>query len=455
MSNFLPNALVERLNEQEGFDSEAFNKVHEQGDQVTSIRINSLKQNSVPFQNAHPVPWCDKGYYLPDRPVFTLDPLYHAGCYYVQEASSMFVAHILKEIALEGNAIRALDLCGAPGGKSTLLASYLGRESLLVCNEVIKSRANILLDNIVRWGTSNIVVTNNDPSTFGRLPGYFDLLLIDAPCSGSGMFRKAQEAIDEWSLANVKLCSDRQKRIVGESISTLVRDGYLIYSTCSYSKEENEDILDWILTEYGFESIPIALDSNWGIEETRSASHRAFGYRFYPHKAKGEGFFVAVLRKKEDQSTFSRKRSKFEKSGVPPHVVSEWLAQSSDFTSFMHGDHIHIFPKKYQEDLKWFQQVLYIKQAGTIIGKWTGRELVPSHDLACSVHIKTDLPAQELSLDLALQFLRKESMLAGDFTGVKSGWCLVRYKGVNLGWVKVLPNRINNYYPKEVRIINL
>ncbi len=455
MSNFLPNELVKRLNEQEGFDSEAFNKVHEQGDKITSIRLNSLKQDSAPFENVNLVQWCDKGYYLAERPIFTLDPLYHAGCYYVQEASSMFIAHILKEIGLENSVTRALDLCAAPGGKSTLLTSYLGNESLVVSNEVIKSRANILADNMVRWGTANVVVTNNDPSAFNRLPGYFDLLLIDAPCSGSGMFRKDHETIDEWSLANVKLCSDRQKRILAESLNSLITDGYLIYSTCSYSKEENEDILDWILNEYAFESIPIALDSDWGIEETQSTKHQASGYRFYPHKVKGEGFFVAVLQKKENQSSFSRKKIKFEKNVVPSKIVSDWVEERQDYTQFMHGDYIHIFPKNYEEDLRWFQQVLYIKQAGTNIGKWTGRELLPSHDLACSIHIRTDLAAKDVTLDVALQFLRKDSLDIVDFTAVKLGWCLIRYKGTNLGWIKILSNRINNYYPKEVRIMNL
>jgi len=455
MSNFLPNELIKRLSEQEGVDLEAFRNVHEQGEKITSIRLNPFKQDFVPFENITPVPWCDEGYYLSQRPVFTLDPLYHAGCYYVQEASSMFIAHILKQIALENSETRALDLCAAPGGKSTLLTSCLGSKSLLVSNEVIKSRAHILADNIVRWGTTNVVVTNNDPSAFNRLPGYFDLLLVDAPCSGSGMFRKSPGAVDEWSLANVKLCSDRQKRILAESLSSLASHGYLIYSTCSYSREENEDILDWILTEYTFESVSVTVDTNWGIEETQSTKHKAFGYRFYPHKVKGEGFFVAILKKKEDQSTFSRIKSKPEKNIISPEILPNWVEGSEEYVSFMHEDDIHMFPKNYAEDLKWFQQVLYIKLVGTNIGKWTGRELLPSHDLACNVHVRTAIPAQEVTLDVARQFLRKESMDVLDFTNVKSGWCLVRYKGINLGWVKVLPNRINNYYPKECRIMNL
>lgn len=455
MSNFLPNELVKRLNEQEGFDAAAFNKVHEQGDKITSIRLNPWKQTSVPFKSAIPVAWCDKGYYLTERPVFTVDPLYHAGCYYVQEASSMCIAHILQELELENKAIRALDLCAAPGGKSTLLADYLGSESILVSNEVIKSRAHVLRDNIVRWGVSNVVVTNNDPSTFSRLPGYFDLLVVDAPCSGSGMFRKDEGAIDEWSLANVKLCSDRQKRILAESISTLATEGYLFYSTCSYSSEENEDILDWIKEEYGFESIPIRFPSQWGIAEIQSPKHQAFGYRFYPHKLKGEGFFIAVLRKTETQPSFSRKKIKSEKNSVPTKVLSDWTEQPANHMAFIHDEHIHIFPKKYEEDLRWYQQVLYIKQAGVNIGKWNGRELIPSHDLACSVHIKTDLSAQDVTREVALKYLRKESLAVTDFPAILTGWCLVRYDGTNLGWVKVLPNRVNNYYPKEVRIMHL
>lgn len=455
MSNFLPNELVRRLSEQEGFDRDAFIQTHEEGDKITSIRLNPFKQQIAPFADTDPIPWCGQGYYLSERPVFTLDPLYHAGCYYVQEASSMFIAHILKELGLCSSETRALDLCAAPGGKSTLLTSYLGEGSLLVANEVIKTRAHILTDNMTRWGAANVVVTNNDPSAFQRLPGYFDLILIDAPCSGSGMFRKDQDAIDEWSLANVKLCSDRQKRILADSLTSLATEGYLIYSTCSYSREENEDILDWILNEYGFESISVEVDSNWGIEVTESREHRARGYRFYPHKIKGEGFFVAVLKKKGAQQTFNRKRSKPEKSTVPPKVVSAWVDGGDEFLHFMHDGHIHIFPKQYTEDLKWLQQVLYIKQAGTNIGKWTGKELLPTHDLACSIHIRPDLSGQELSAEVALQFLRKESLDVTHFTDVRSGWCLVRYKNVNLGWVKVLPNRVNNYYPKEMRIMNL
>lgn len=455
MSNFLPNELISRLNEQEGFDFEAFRKVHEQGDETISIRLNPFKQNKIPFESVTPVPWCDKGYYLSDRPVFILDPLCHAGCYNVQEASSMFIAHILTAIGLVKSEIRALDLCAGPGDKSTLLTSYLGNRSLLVSNEVIESRVNILMNNMTRWGTANVVVTNNDPTAFGRLPGYFDLLLVDAPSSGSGMIRKDQNMVDDWSLANIKLCSDRQKQMLSGSLSSLITNGYLIYSTSSYSREENEDILDWILTEYAFESVSVSFDATWGIEETHSTEHNAFGYRFYPHKVQGEGFFIAVMKKKEVQTTFNRNQSKSEKDVILSAVISDWIAEDEGYEHFIHEGHIYAFPKDYAEDLKWLQQVLYLKQAGTNIGKWTGLEIVPSQDLAWSIHVKKDLPAEDVPLDIALQFLRNERLNMGDFRSLKPGWCLVRYKGANLGWVKVLPNKIDNYYPKEARFLNL
>ncbi|MGJ1316761.1 methyltransferase RsmF C-terminal domain-like protein, partial [Sphingobacterium multivorum] len=223
--------------------------------------------------------------------------------YYPQDASSMFIDHIIRSLKLNERSVRALDLCAAPGGKSTLLNSSLHPESLLVANEIIKTRVTVLQDNLMKWGNANTVTTNNDPAAFNRLPGYFDLMVVDAPCSGSGMFRKDTDAIDEWSEANVKLCSERQQRILAESLATLNKGGYLFYSTCSYSPEENEDIVDWLLDSGDFESIEIAIEEHWGIDHTSSNKHRAHGYRFYPHKLGGEGFFIAVLKKIGEQET--------------------------------------------------------------------------------------------------------------------------------------------------------
>ena len=455
MSNILPNALVRKLGANPFFDQDAFIAAHENSNAAISIRLNTDKKVQLDFELKANVLWSNEGYYLNERPKFTLDPLFHAGCYYVQEASSMFIERIVKELKLDQEEIKALDLCAAPGGKSTLLNSSLSHNSLLVANEIIKSRVTILQDNLIKWGRPNCVVTNNDPSAFKRLPGFFDLILVDAPCSGSGMFRKDEDSIDEWSEANVKLCSERQKRILSDVMSSLATDGILIYSTCSYSIEENEQILDWLLDTYSLESISIGLDENWNIEETKSEKHKASGYRFYPHKVRGEGFFVAVLKMKDIQPTFSLKKVKFEKSPISNENIKAWVNKDFDFGTILHQDNIHVFRKDHEQYIKALQNVLYLKNAGTMIGKWTGKELIPSHDLAMSVYYSKEISSVELPLAQAQNYLRKEQLDMSLFEEANKGWCLVTYKNVPLGWVKVLGNRINNYYPKEIRISNL
>ncbi|WP_312329845.1 methyltransferase RsmF C-terminal domain-like protein [Sphingobacterium sp.] len=453
MSNFLPNALVKKLGVNPLFDKNAFIKVHEEGIRATAIRLNPNKLEECPFDSKGKVPWCNAAYYLQDRPVFTLDPLFHAGAYYPQDASSMFIDHIIQCLKLNLHAVRALDLCGAPGGKSTLLNSSLHPDSLLVANEIIKSRVTILQDNLMKWGNANTVTTNNDPAAFNRLPGFFDLIVVDAPCSGSGMFRKDADAIEEWSEANVKLCSERQQRILAESLTALKEGGYLFYSTCSYSSEENEDIVDWLLDSGDFESVEITVEDNWGIDHTYSVKHRGHGYRFYPHKLGGEGFFIAVLKKVGEQEMFNRKRIKPEKSDVPKGILNDWISNSDSLHTFLHHEDIYVFPKMYENDLKYLQNVLYLKNAGTNVGKLNRKELIPSHALALSNYL-VEYKSVDLSLEDARNYLRKENIVVDTFAGIQ-GWAIARFQGQRLGWMKVLPNRINNYYPKELRIVNL
>lgn len=454
MSNFLPNALINRLNEEPEFNMQAFLKVHENEQKISSVRINPAKINAPEstLSISERVPWCDRGYFLDKRPIYTLDPLYHSGAYYSQEASSMFLAFAMQSLGLDTMPLVALDLCAAPGGKSTLLQSYLSEDSLLVSNEIIKARATILEENSMKWGGVNVVVTNNDPVSFGRLPGFFDLLVVDAPCSGSGMFRKDHDAIDEWSEANVKLCADRQRRILADTISSLKTGGYLFYSTCSYSREENEEIVNWMKHEFDLSSVSLDVPKEWGI--TQSQTGDASGYRFYPHEVKGEGFFFAMLQKKGEQSSFSRKKIKMEKKHAPKDELPKWIDDDGLY-GFLHHDQLHAFPTQYEIELEAMQKILYLKNAGTRLGKWTGRELIPSHDLALSMRVRKDIAGIDVDLATALQFLRKETLGAAINTSGEVGWLLVRYQGVNLGWIKALSNRINNYYPKEFRIANL
>src|SRR6186997_1110290 len=286
----LPQLLLDSLASVKGFDKEDFIKIHESGEQVTSIRVNSSKKfeiSNLKFQ----IPWAETGFYLETRPSFTFDPLFHAGCYYVQEASSMFLEQALKQTVDLSQPLKILDLCAAPGGKSTHILSLITKESLLVSNEVIRSRANILNDNINKWGCSNVLVTSNDPRDFQRLENYFDVIVVDAPCSGSGLFRRDPDAIEEWSEQNVALCSQRQQRILADVLPALKNGGVLVYSTCSYSKNEDEEICDWLISELKVESLKLKVEENWNIVQSD------VGYRFWPDKIKGEGFFIACFRK--------------------------------------------------------------------------------------------------------------------------------------------------------------
>ncbi len=290
-----------------GFNRKTFDEAHKRDEQLVSVRFNPDKTFSVQclkFKVQSSVPWCPYGRYLHERPSFTLDPLLHGGAYYVQEASSMFLWYVLEQtIGKNTSGLRVLDLCGAPGGKSTLLASYF-KDALIVSNEVIRSRAAILVENITKWGSDHIVVTNNDPKDFVSLQGYFDVIVVDAPCSGSGLFRKNPDAISEWSEENVLLCSQRQQRILADVYPALKKDGVLIYSTCSYSAEEDEDIVDWMMSEFAVDSLQFAVPGDWGVVEVETKKRKAYCYRFFPDKVKGEGFFIAAFKKNEGDNFF-------------------------------------------------------------------------------------------------------------------------------------------------------
>lgn len=282
-----------------------------------SIRVN-------PFKNNHnnifsPVPWSQYGIYLPSRPAFTLDTHFHAGSYYVQEASSMFLEQALKQSVNLNTPLNVLDLCAAPGGKSTHLLSLLNRQSLLVSNETIRSRATILSENIQKWGYPNAIVTNNDPRDFQQLKGFFDVIVVDAPCSGEGLFRKDPEAMNEWSADHVQLCSNRQKRIVADVWDALRENGVLIYCTCTYNENENEKNLKWLQENYQVEFLKLTTDTSWGIEEV--SENKIFAYRFFPHQAKGEGFFISVMRKTEPAFVTTLKSKK--KLAAPLKVIRE------------------------------------------------------------------------------------------------------------------------------------
>ncbi len=429
--------------------------VHESGGQVTSVRFNPSKMattdNGLPI--ADKIPWSSQGFYLAERPLFIFDPLLHAGVYYVQEASGMFVEQALKQTTDVSTPLRVLDLCAAPGGKTTLLQSLLSADSLLVSNEVIKSRAAILEENCIKWGGSNGIVTNSDPATFGRLENFFDVIVIDAPCSGSGLFRREPEAIQEWSEQHVQLCHQRQQRILADVFRALKPGGVLIYSTCSYSKEEDEDIADWLMDSFAVDSLKLSVQPNWGIVEVQSAQHEAYGYRFFPDKIKGEGFFISCFRRQEEETrsvkpprrSILQKLSKNEVAAVQP-----WLQPGSPVQLWKQKEELFAFPAALEKELLTIVDNLYVRQAGTLLGKIAGNELVPEHALAVSTLVNNTIVAVSLKKEEAIQYLRKEEVT---IPAMQKGWTLVQYRQHNLGWIKVLPNRVNNYYPANWRIL--
>ena len=466
----LPIALIDSLEGLPGFERDAFINVHKNSDRITSIRINPAKINIAEKKSASqqtpghsitqlpnqpvtqlsilpPIPWCPYGFYIPERPAFTLDPLLHAGAYYVQEASSMLIWEMLRQAVGSNTHCRVLDLCAAPGGKSTLLASYF-TDGLIVSNEVIKQRVSILYENITKWGHANTVITNNDAADFARLENYFDVLLIDAPCSGSGLFRKDANAVHEWSTGNVNLCSGRQQRIIADALPALKQNGLLIYSTCSYSREENEDILKWMLHEFALETVDIDFPPEWGVTKTGSGNTNAAGFRCWPHKMKGEGFFIAALRKKsgEAEHTFYL-REKNKKEKIPP--IENWV-NTGNHAIFNHKENIHAIPAGFASDVKLLQDKLYVKKAGILCGVFKGSDFIPHHELALSSLLSSNAERIHFSYDEALAYLRKQD------TGIafsKKGWAVAVYNNAVLGCMKLLPGRINNYYPAEWRIL--
>lgn len=421
-----------------------------------SIRPNVMKcQQQV---EGEPIPWASSGFYLKNRPTFTFDPLFHAGCYYVQEASSVFVERVLREYVHEP--VVMLDLCAAPGGKSTLCRSVLPEGSLLVANEVMRNRSQILAENLIKWGSPEVVVTNNDPADFTDLTHLFDVILTDVPCSGEGMFRKDQVAVDEWSLENVDVCWKRQRRILNDIWSALKPGGLLIYSTCTFNREEDEDNVEWIARELGAEILPVPVEEAWGI--TGNLTGKDFPvYRFLPHRTKGEGFFLAVLRKQEGEvETVSfrpekKKKGKDVKGKAPqpvvPKEVKSWLKEASRYEYAVKGTSVVAFPKAYFDVYALLDQQLKVLHAGVTLCEMKGKDLIPYHSLAMSTALDaTVFPKAELTYEQAIAYLRKEGLVLD--ASVPRGYVWVTYQQVPLGFVKNIGNRANNLYPQEWRI---
>lgn len=415
---------------------------------VVSLRFNPYKKPATGIFTGAPVPWHPEGIYLEERPVFTLDPLFHAGAYYVQEASSMFLYQAVHQHADLAQPLKILDLCAAPGGKSTLLAALAGENGWLVSNETIRSRTGALRENMEKWGYPNAAVVSAEADVFSEMTGFFDLLVVDAPCSGEGLFRKDEQAAGEWSPDHVQLCAARQKRILESALDCLGAGGLLVYSTCTYNALENDANTRWLSENFDLEPLAISIPPEWNIEV------RELGYQFWPHRLRGEGLFMAVFRKKSGERRRSQHAAFKSLTPVPKSqlaAIVPWLENPESLRLFQTpaGD-IRALPESRLDDYIALDKPLKIKWFGTPIGQMKGKDFIPDHALALSSLISTNLPGLDLPLDLALRYLKKETFDLP--AGNPSGWLLARYGGLNLGWLKALPNRMNNYLPQERRI---
>jgi len=437
----LPEAFVSRTIKILGPEFRDLEKALE-GIAPTSIRVND-KTDYRPSDER--VDWCESGYYLKERPLFTADPLFHAGIYYVQEASSMFLYQAVKQHFPEAQTV--LDLCAAPGGKSTLLTQALPESSILVSNEIVRSRAYILAENLIKWGNPNIVVTNNEPKDFGSLPGYFDAVVVDAPCSGEGMFRKDAGAILEWSEYNVTLCAARQKEILSAVWDSLKTDGILVYSTCTFNREENEENVKWICEELGADLLSMDLKGNTAITATD------YGYRFYPHKTKGEGLFLTVLRK-NSRVLPSRNNKRDDKKNIKfvtkSNVSTFSLLNEERWVIIPEENRIKGYDKDRLNDFLLLNKQLKCMHSGLLLGELKGTDFIPSASMALSKKLdRESVETVEVDYRTAISFLKKEAIVLPESS---RGYILINFNGQALGWVKNLGNRTNNLYPNEWRI---
>jgi len=463
-----PEKFLERITSQPYIDAEGLTAALQRPAEQT-VRVNPRKWH-YPVAGYERVQWEPNGYYLPGKPLFAPDPLFHAGVYYPQESSGMFTGELFRQLTEGRGGLRVLDLCGAPGGKSTHLSSLIGDDGVLVANEVIGSRAAVLAENVTKWGMGNTVVTQSDPSRFAALPGFFDVIVADAPCSGEGMFRSSV-AVQEWSLSNARLCSERQRRIVMEAWQALRPGGIFIYSTCTFNPAENEHNVSWLSESTGAESLAADITGMDGITEI---SYRGVtGYGFHPGRVRGEGFFIAALRKpsqdgnnnspenmipgSRDRSFGSRNTGGREsrnshagiQSSTKAYEVAESLASFGRERLTVSDGRIIAMAA----DAGLMSQIsgsLNVIKYGTMIGEIKNGILIPAHDLAMSVRrIPGIFSEHDLTRDEALAYLRLEPMQPEI---MPAGRVLVSYRGVALGFVNNLGSRVNNGYPRQWRL---
>ena len=427
------------------------------GEPEISVRLNRRKPTAQPpYAGMEPVGWCTSGHYLPERPQFTFNPLLHAGTFYVQDASSMIYETITESITGD-SPVKVCDLCAAPGGKTTAILNALPDKSVMLANEFVSSRANILKENLCKYGYPEIVITNCDTGKLSALKNYFDIVAVDAPCSGEGMMRKDETARSQWSEGLVRQCAALQKEILANAVELLAPGGHLIYSTCTFNTTEDEDNAAWIADNLGLTPIDTGLAGKHGIMSQLKGEIPCL--RFMPGFTKGEGLFAAVFKKPEGpdgvSTTYGGKKkgkgNKERKEKINPGILN--LAKSwikGDFEIINHDGHLLALTPATTALLEAIPKRVRIISAGVEIGEIKGKDLIPSHQLALSTSMAHPFPEVELTKEEALTFLSREAITLPADT--PKGFVTVTYSGYPLGFLKNLGTRSNNLYPTEYRI---
>ena len=450
----LPADFVENMRQQLGEDEAARLFEALDGTSPVSVRINPYKWQGGEWGAS--VPWSQYGRYLAERPQFTTDIPFVAGAYYVQEAGSQFIEHILCSEGIESGKI--LDMCAAPGGKSTLYSTVVGNRGLVVANEYVRNRANILADNIRKWGLGNVVVTNNDPQHIAQFESWFDVVAVDAPCSGEGMFRKDEVARTEWSLQSVQMCAARQRSILEQAWQSLKGGGVMIYSTCTYNTTEDEGMLEWMSSEWGEDIEPcssIEVPESWGIESVKVGNFQ--GFRFFPHRVSSEGFFVAVARKRDDGSRAitpkARKKVMTDATKDAVKELSKWVTEPSAIRFAEVAESYYGYPAEYYEDIKALASSLIVIYSGVEMGQIFKGKLKPEWSLSQSVWLnRAAVATADVDTEVALDYLRKRDIGAAHF---EDGINLLLCQNYPIGFVKRIGGRVNNMYPNSLKINNL
>ncbi len=421
---------------------------------VVSVRFNGSK-GFVPPVSLQQVPWCEMGAYLSERPQFTFDPHFHAGSYYVQDASSMFIYHVIKKLV--DKPVTYLDLCAAPGGKTTAALQALPLGSIVVANEIVPARAQVLRENVIKWGSDNCMVTNDSPRALGKLENTFDIIAADVPCSGEGMFRKDDEAVAQWSPQLVEQCAARQREILRDIWPALKPGGLLIYSTCTYNLDENEQMVLYIARELGASFVKVPIEKSWNITGDLSINTQCPAqsknsipcYRFLPHRTRGEGLFLCVLSKHNAQCTMHNATpAKRQNQRSIKTSAASWLKGNYEF---IENNGIIFATNKDIEAIVNKNQLHVIKGLGIEIGTTKGNKIVPSHQLAMSPLLRDDAFEKcQVDYHTAIAYLRGEAVTIN----AQRGFVLITYENAILGFVNNLGNRANNLYPKNWRILS-